>query len=148
MNDLKFAFCQLLKKAGFTAVAVLTLAPIFAGAALLLSAIGLYGVTNYVVTQRTREIGLRLSLGAQKGQVLGLVMCQGLKLVLVGIVLGLGGAPILTRLLRTLLFDVSPTDALSFALVPVLLVAVGLVGSYLPARRVPKVDPMEALRYE
>ncbi len=103
---------------------------------------------TYVVTQRTHEIGLRLSLGAQKCQVVGLVMRQGLGLVVLGIVLGLAGAFALTRLLRSLLFEVSPTDSLSFALVPALLAAVGLLACWLPARRAVKIDPIEALRYE
>jgi putative ABC transport system permease protein len=121
---------------------------IFAAAALLLSALGLYGVMTYVVTQRTREIGLRLSLGAQKRQVIGLVMRQGLGLLSLGIVLGLGGAFALTRLLRSLLYEVSATDSMSFTLVPIVLAAVGLLACWLPARRATRVDPMVALRYE
>jgi putative ABC transport system permease protein len=120
----------------------------FASAALLLAALGLYGVMTFVVTQRTREIGLRLSLGAQKHQILGLVLRQGLGLVLVGIVLGLGGAFALTRLLRTLLFEVSPIDLLSFTLLPAVLVIIGSLACWLPARRATRVDPIQALRYE
>jgi len=121
---------------------------VFAGAALLLAALGLYGVMSFVVTQRTREIGLRLSLGAQKRQILGLILRQGLALVVVGIVVGLGGALALTRLLQSLLFEVSPIDLLSFTLVPTVLVLVGLFACWLPARRATLVDPIQALRYE
>src|ERR1044071_8627642 len=94
---------------------------LFAAVALLLSTIGLYGVMSYVVAQRTREIGLRGSLGAQKSQVIGLIMRRGAGVVLLGIVLGLGGAFALTRLMRSLLFEVSATDALSFTVVPLIL---------------------------
>jgi putative ABC transport system permease protein len=120
----------------------------FAAAALLLAAIGVYGVMTYCVTQRTREIGLRLSLGAQKRQIVGLVLRQGLGLILLGIVFGAGGALALTRVLRSLLFEVSPTDSLSFALVPVILAACGLVACWLPTHRATRVDPIVALRHE
>ncbi len=120
----------------------------FAGLALLLAAIGIFGVMSYSVAQRTHEIGIRVALGAQSDQVLRLVVGQGLILALIGTAGGLAGAFALTRYLRTLLFNVSPTDWLTFSIVPVVLCAVALAASYLPARRAMRVDPMQALRYE
>jgi putative ABC transport system permease protein len=120
----------------------------FAGLALLLAAIGIFGVMSYSVAQRTHEIGIRVALGAQREEVLRLVVGQGLALALIGTAGGLAGALALTRYLRTLLFNVSPTDWLTFTAVPVVLCAVALAASYLPARRAMRVDPMQALRYE
>ncbi len=120
----------------------------FAGLALLLAAIGIFGVMSYSVAQRTHEIGIRVALGAQREQVLRLVVGQGLGLAIIGTAGGLAGAFALTRYLRTLLFNVSPTDWLTFTLVPLLLCAVALAASYFPARRAMRVDPMQALRYE
>jgi putative ABC transport system permease protein len=120
----------------------------FAGLALLLAAIGIFGVMSYSVAQRTHEIGIRLALGAGSDQVLRLVVGQGLLLALIGTAGGLAGAFALTRYLRTLLFNVSPTDWLTFTAVPLLLCAVAVAASYLPARRAMRVDPMQALRYE
>jgi putative ABC transport system permease protein len=116
--------------------------------ALVLAAVGIYGVLAFSVSQRTHEIGLRMALGAQRRDVLGLVLRQGLRLAGVGIAIGLALAFALTRLLRTLLYDVSSTDPLTFAGVSLLLVCIALLACWLPARRAAKIDPMEALRYE
>ncbi len=116
--------------------------------AVLLGAVGNYGVISYVVSQRTREIGVRMALGAARGDVAGLVLRQGLWMALGGVAIGLAGAFALTRLLRALLFEVSPTDPATFGAVSVVLVAVALLASYLPARRAASVDPLEAIRYE
>src|SRR6266542_816256 len=120
----------------------------FSGVALLLAAIGLYGVLAYTVTQRTREIGIRSALGAQRADVIGLVLWQGMKLAAVGVVIGLAGAFALTHLIRSLLFGVAPTDPLTFVVIPVLLATVALLACWLPALRASKIDPIEALRYE
>ena len=120
----------------------------FAGLALSLATIGIFGVISYSVAQRAHEIGIRVALGARSDQVMKLVVGQGLTLALIGTAAGLTGAFALTRYLRSLLFDVSPTDPWTFATVPVVLCAVALMASYLPARKATKVDPMIALRYE
>jgi len=120
----------------------------FAGLALWLAAIGIFGVMSYSVAQRTHEIGIRVALGAQSDQVMRLVVGQGLLLALIGTAAGLVGAFALTRYLRTLLFNVSPTDWLTFTAVPLVLCAVAVAASYFPARRAIRVDPMAALRYE
>jgi ABC-type antimicrobial peptide transport system permease subunit len=121
---------------------------LFAGASLLLALLGIYGVIAWNVTQRTREIGIRMALGARRRLVLGLVLQHGLRLALAGIILGLLGAMFLTRFLRSLLFGVAPTDPLTFAAVPIFLVSAALLASFLPACRAIKVDPMQALRTE
>lgn len=121
---------------------------IFAGVAMVLAGVGIYGVMSYSVAQRTHEIGIRMALGAQTGAVLKLAVGYGMKLVITGIVMGLVAAFALTRLMSTLLFDVTPTDPTTFTLISLLLVAVAAIASYIPARRATKVDPIVALRYE
>jgi len=121
---------------------------LFAGLALLLTAIGLYGVMSYSVIQRTQEIGIRLALGAQTGAVLRMLLRQGLRLTALGLALGLAAAYALTRYVQTLLFGVQPADPLTFAVIALLMSLVALLACYFPARRATKVDPIVALRYE
>ena len=119
---------------------------IFAGTALLLAAVGIYGVIAYSVTERTQEIGIRMALGAQRGAVLRMVITQALVLAVTGIAVGGGGALLLTRLMEGLLFEVKPADPLTFGVVSGILTAVALLASYIPGRRATQVDPVIALR--
>ncbi len=121
---------------------------LFAGLALLLTSVGLYGVMAYTGAQRTHELGIRMSLGAQSGDVLRLVIKQGMGLALLGAAVGIAGAVALMRTLKSWLFGVGPTDPLTFAAVALLLVGVALLACYIPARRATKVDPLVALRHD
>jgi putative ABC transport system permease protein len=121
---------------------------IFAGAAGILAAVGIYGIVAYAVTQRTREIGIRMALGARGGEVLTLVVKQGMAVVVIGIAVGLAGAMAVTRYLEAMLFGLSPLDATTFAAVSLAFLTTAVLACYLPARRAARVDPMVALRHE
>jgi putative ABC transport system permease protein len=121
---------------------------VFAGLALVLAAVGIYGVMSYSVAQQTREIGIRMALGAQRSDVLKMTVGQGLRLVLTGVAIGLAAAFVLTRVMATLLFGVSPTDPLTFIGISIVLIGVAVLASYIPALRATRIDPMFALRYQ
>jgi ABC-type antimicrobial peptide transport system permease subunit len=121
---------------------------IFAMVALVLAAIGIYGLMAYAVQQRTQELGIRMALGANRSNVLRLVMAQGMKLAVSGVVLGLALAWGLTRLIASLLFGVTAADPMTFGMVAAILAAVALAAAYVPARRATTIDPLIALRYE
>jgi putative ABC transport system permease protein len=120
----------------------------FAGVAMLLAMLGIYGVTAYYVTQRTHEIGVRIALGARMRDVLKLVLSRGVIFALIGIAIGFAGAFGLTRYLSTLLFGVQPVDLMTFLSVAVILIVVALLACVIPARKAAKVDPLIALRYD
>jgi putative ABC transport system permease protein len=119
---------------------------VFASSALLLAAIGIYGVMAYAVQQRSREIGVRLALGAEPGRVRSMVVLQGMRLALVGLVLGVGGAIVLSRYMSSMLFGVEPRDPLVFVGVPVLLAVIAFLAVWIPAGRASRIDPLGALR--
>jgi predicted permease len=141
-------FTEHMRFALFPAKVAATVLGVFGLVALMLAAIGVYGITSYAVAQRTHEIGVRLALGAQLSDVLKLVLGHGLKLTIIGAALGLFGAFLATRAITSVLYGVSATDPLTFGLVSVLLIGVALVASYVPARRATKVEPLIALRNE
>jgi putative ABC transport system permease protein len=127
---------------------LLLLAGVFAGAALALAAVGIYGLVAHSVTRRTQEIGIRMALGAQRGDVLRLVIGEGARLAAIGLAIGVAASLVAARLISSLLFDVKPTDPLTFIVVSLILTGVALLASYIPARRAMRVDPMVALRHE
>jgi ABC-type antimicrobial peptide transport system permease subunit len=121
---------------------------LFSVVALAIATVGIYGVVSYSVARRTKEFGLRMVLGAQSGDVLGLVMKQGAGMIAVGVAFGLVLALFLTRLMASLLFGIAPTDLATFATVTAVLFGVALAACYIPARRATRVDPIQTLRYE
>jgi putative ABC transport system permease protein len=126
----------------------MTLLTLFAALAVLLALIGIYGITAYTVTQRTRELGLRIAIGARPAEVVGMLLRENLLLVIGGLVLGMAGAALATRALRTMLFGVSTLDAVTFVGAALILGGVAMLATYVPARRAARIDPMVALRYE
>jgi ABC-type antimicrobial peptide transport system permease subunit len=119
---------------------------VFAILALLLAAVGMYGVISYAVAQRSRELSVRIALGATRGHVMSLIVGQGTRLAAIGVVIGLAGAFSLTGVLRQLLYSVSPTDPFTFVVVPLALASIAIFASWVPARRAMRVDPVDAMR--
>ena len=144
MNTFSQVFSESLSNRRFN----LLLVGVFALAALLLAMVGVFGVLAYSVAQRTREIGVRVALGATRGTILKMVLGQGLITVAIGLAIGLAGSLLLTRTMRSMLFEVSPNDPLTIAGITLLLLLIAMLASYIPARRATRVDPMIALRYE
>jgi ABC-type antimicrobial peptide transport system permease subunit len=144
IRTLKTVYDRSLARTSFT----LVMLAISSAMALLLGIIGIYGVVSYAVSQRTREIGIRLALGSKAGELKRMFVRNALVLAGIGVVIGLGAAAGLTRLMKSLLFGISSLDPLTYVLVPGVLVAAAVFASYLPARRVARVDPNEALRVE
>jgi ABC-type antimicrobial peptide transport system permease subunit len=139
---------QLLDRTMSNEILVARLSSFFAGLALLLACIGLYGIMSYSVNGRTREIGVRMALGAQRASVLWMVLREALRVLVIGIVIGIPAALLSSRLLSSMLFGLTAADPLSMAFVIVILAAVAVFASWIPARRATRVDPMVALRYE
>src|SRR4029079_13214689 len=171
IQDLRYAIRMMLKRPGFTLIAALTLAlgigantaifsavkdksanttllTVFAGLSLLLALIGVYGVMSYTVVQNTREIGIRIALGARPAAILQLIIGRGLFLVGIGVVIGVSASFALTRFIENMLFGVTPTDPLSFARIVLLFCVVALLACLLPALRAMRVDPIVVLRYQ
>jgi ABC-type antimicrobial peptide transport system permease subunit len=144
VHTLDYYYARSMARTSFTLVMLV----IAGGMALLLGIVGLYGVIAYSVSQRRRELGIRIALGAGKSDVLKMVISQGIKLALIGVAIGLAGALGLTRFLSGLLYGVTPGDPLTLVAVSALLIAVALLASYIPARQAAKVDPLVALRHE
>jgi putative ABC transport system permease protein len=144
VRPLEEVFAESIARPRLTAVAM----SIFAGAALLLAALGVYGIVAYSVSQRTREFGIRVALGAQPGQIVGMVVGQNLRIVALGLAAGIIAAIPATRLLRGLLFQVGPNDPMTFVVIGVMLAVVAMIASYLPARRGTQVDPVVTLKAE
>jgi putative ABC transport system permease protein len=121
---------------------------IFAGVALVLASVGIYGVMSHMVTQRTHEIGVRMAMGAQDQDVMRMILGHGLVLTVIGTLIGIAGSMALTRVMTSLLYEVSTIDPITFVISPLLLIGVAMLASYIPARRAMKVDPQVALRYQ
>jgi ABC-type antimicrobial peptide transport system permease subunit len=144
VNTLDYYYTRSMASTSFT----LVMLAVAGSMALFLGIVGLYGVIAYSVSQRRREIGIRMALGAERSEVLKMVISQGVKLALIGVAIGLAGALGLTRFLSGLLYGVEPGDPLTLVIVSALLMAVAFIASYIPARQAARVDPLVALRYD